>query len=91
MDKRVTPPKRVTSPISGTPPPCKQALNRFTVMTQTSHLAWQRISNLSEIFPELDESVELKSHHQYFVGNVYRTYLRSVQFTVQSQTFFFTL
>ena len=26
MDRRVTPPKRVTSPISGTPPPCKQAL-----------------------------------------------------------------
>ena len=26
MDKRVTPPKRVTSPIWGTPPPCKQAL-----------------------------------------------------------------
>ena len=27
MDRRVTPPKRVTSPIWGTPPPCKQALN----------------------------------------------------------------
>ena len=27
MDRRATPPKRVTSPISGTPPPCKQALN----------------------------------------------------------------
>ena len=26
MDRRVTPPKRVTSPIWGTPPPCKQAL-----------------------------------------------------------------
>ena len=33
MDRRVTPPKRVTSPIWGTPPPCKQALTllcRFT-------------------------------------------------------------
>ena len=29
MDKRVTPPKRVTSPTWGTPPPCKQALTRF--------------------------------------------------------------
>ena len=27
MDRRVTPPKRVTSPIWGTPPPCKQGLN----------------------------------------------------------------
>ena len=27
MDRRVTPPKRVTSPIWGTPPPSKQALN----------------------------------------------------------------
>ena len=26
MDRRVTPPKRVTSPIWGTPPQCKQAL-----------------------------------------------------------------
>ena len=28
MDRRATPPKRVTSPIWGTPPPCKQALRR---------------------------------------------------------------
>ena len=27
-DRRVTPPKRVTSPTWGPPPPCKQALNR---------------------------------------------------------------
>ena len=27
MDKWVTPPKRVTSPTWGPPPPCKQALN----------------------------------------------------------------
>ena len=26
MDRRVTPPKLVTSPMWGTPPPCKQAL-----------------------------------------------------------------
>ena len=26
MDKQVTPPKRVTSPTWGPPPPCKQAL-----------------------------------------------------------------
>ena len=27
MDRRVTPPKQVTSPTWGPPPPCKQALN----------------------------------------------------------------
>ena len=30
MDRRVTPPKRVTSPTWGPPPPCKQALKRET-------------------------------------------------------------
>ena len=29
MDKRVTTPKRVTSPTWGTPPPCKQALSQL--------------------------------------------------------------
>ena len=29
MDRRVTPHKRVTSSIWGTPPPCKQVLNRL--------------------------------------------------------------
>ena len=29
MDRRVTPPKRVTSPTWGPPPPCKQALRRL--------------------------------------------------------------
>ena len=28
MDRRVTPPKRLTSPTWGPPPPCKQALKR---------------------------------------------------------------
>ena len=28
MDRQVTPPKRVTSPTWGPPPPCKQALNK---------------------------------------------------------------
>ena len=31
MDKRVTPPKRVTSPTWGHPPPCKQALRSFVL------------------------------------------------------------
>ncbi len=29
MDRRVTPPSRVTSPTRGPPPPCKQALNEM--------------------------------------------------------------
>ena len=35
MDRRVTPPKRVTSPIWGTPPPCKQALNLIITIPKT--------------------------------------------------------
>jgi len=31
MDRRVTPPKRVTSPTSGPPPPCKQALTHVVL------------------------------------------------------------
>ena len=33
MDRRVTPPKRVTSPAWGPPPPCKQALRLRVVDT----------------------------------------------------------
>ena len=29
MERRVTPPRRVTSPTWGPPPPCKQALNGY--------------------------------------------------------------
>ena len=32
MDRRVTPPRRVTSPTWGPPPPCKQALIRLALM-----------------------------------------------------------
>ena len=32
MNRRVTPPKRVTSPTWGPPPPCKQALNRNCIL-----------------------------------------------------------
>ena len=30
MDRQITPPKRVTSPTWGPPPPCKQALSLIT-------------------------------------------------------------
>ena len=33
MDRRVTPPKRVTSPIWGTPPPCKKAVSSACART----------------------------------------------------------
>ena len=36
MDRRVTPPKRVTSPTWGPPPPCKQALSCYFVRHQMS-------------------------------------------------------
>ena len=38
MDRRVNPPKRVTSPTWGPPPPCKQALNE--VRHQISRSDW---------------------------------------------------
>ena len=34
IDRRVTPPKRVTSPIWGTPSPCKQALTAIAGFIQ---------------------------------------------------------
>ena len=33
MDRRVTPPKRVTSSTRGPPPPCKHALNLYICVT----------------------------------------------------------
>ena len=33
MDGRVTPPKRVTSPTWGPPPPCKQALTQCSFIS----------------------------------------------------------
>ena len=34
MDRRVTPPKRVTSPTWGPSPPCKQAVRHFSYFKQ---------------------------------------------------------
>ena len=33
MDRRVTPPKRVTSPTWGPPTPCKQTLSQMTILS----------------------------------------------------------
>ena len=56
MDRRVTPPKRVTSPIWGPPPPCKQALrpnrgpkgrkNYFVFLCEYSGPFWGMFSNI---------------------------------------------
>ena len=45
MDRRVTPPKRVTSPNWGPPPPCKQALivrayGRYIISVVISRILW---------------------------------------------------
>ena len=38
MDRRVTPPKQVTSPIWGTPPPCKQPVRDYSKFNTESYL-----------------------------------------------------
>ena len=54
MDKRVTPPKRVTSPTWGPPPPCKQALSgkkcmykEILIMMMTMMLVMNEILEIS--------------------------------------------
>ena len=44
MDRRVTSPKRVTSPTWGPPPPCKQALN-FLAYSRISYAHFQSLRN----------------------------------------------
>ena len=44
MDRRVTLPKRVTSPTWGPPPPCKQALN-FLAYSRISYAHFQSLRN----------------------------------------------
>ena len=50
MDRRVTPPKRVTLPTWGPPPPCKQALSlsfsRTTVKIKAPPLLYSDRQNL---------------------------------------------
>ena len=50
MERRVTPPKRVTSPTRGPPPPCKQALSLAhfnTLNKQVCHTT--KINNVSQL------------------------------------------
>ena len=37
MDRRITPPKRVSSPTWGSPPPCKQALSHQPLFSSNFH------------------------------------------------------
>ena len=51
MEKRVTPPKRVTSPTWGPPPPCKQAL---------CHIIFSRRQSICEV--DLRTMMLIKEH-----------------------------
>ena len=42
MDRRVTPRKRDTSPTSGAPPPCKQALDLSITMSRMISIHWKQ-------------------------------------------------
>ena len=49
MDRRVTPPKRVTSPSWGPPPPCKQVLFKAHARRTTTHVnRFMRYSQLDK-------------------------------------------
>ena len=70
MDRRATPPKRVTSSIWGTPPPCKQALIKYldndatryvTRNTKGMPMTWSR----SWVFRWKKEKNKIKDHLQY--------------------------
>ena len=47
MERRVTPPRRVTSPTWGPPPPCKQARNGQRIIT---HVLSNCFAHLREVF-----------------------------------------
>ena len=50
MERRATPPKWVTSPIWGTPPPCKQALKGLGVM---SIQRWQKLRDRKKFYKRI--------------------------------------
>ena len=59
MDGRVTPPKRVTSPTWGPPPPCKQALNWSRVSVMTRGLEWFLIDCRKLATTELEDELNM--------------------------------
>ena len=52
MERRVTPPRRVTSPTWGPPPPCKQALSSNYILSCPSGL-FQPMTRHKKAFLEL--------------------------------------
>ena len=71
MDRRVTPPKRLTSPTWGPPPPCKQALRKTSIqryeITQNSPfsipfltlIAFHRVKK-SQLIIEIVDRIKIK-------------------------------
>ena len=49
MDRRVTPPKRVTSPSWGPPPPCKQALRKY-FLSFPFYSSWKKMIFFCDIY-----------------------------------------
>ena len=58
MDRRVTPPKRVTSPTWGPPPPCKQALREVLIIFWMKFL-YDNAKNQSLVMKHLKENDEM--------------------------------
>ena len=54
MDRRVTPPKRITSPTWGPPPPCKQAFKLVDVWTVVTidYVTWKIVPKLDYLNKE---------------------------------------
>ena len=57
MDRRVTPPKRVTSPTWGPPPPCKQALKRPGLCNANFHERYTK-QQFVELFQDVVTIIE---------------------------------
>ena len=64
MDKRVTPPTRVTSPTWGPPPSCKQALIPQTKISWIRESGFRRWEMRREIYP-LDSAILLLNYTTY--------------------------
>ena len=62
MDRRVTPPKRVTSPTRGPPPPCKQALkpSNELILTPLHNINRQNVMANKFILGRLGENQPYK-------------------------------
>ena len=58
MDRRVTPPKRVTSPTWGPLPPCKQALREVLIIFWMKFL-YDNAKNQSLVMKHLKENDEM--------------------------------